>query len=214
MSAGNLKNNSQKGNNFPYQFKVLQLLGAISGSSGSGATEATAQQILQAIQDGQDFESRIVIDDGGDGDAYIEVRIWNPDTQTWEDPLYYAPGSNTGVPSGSLTAPIVYQSNTQVLADIYTEVNGINNALAQTGRIPGLTRVLGANPSNPVPDTVTAGARSVSFFNAGPVDATVAGGILKPGESVGFRADAQQDILGAIQYITVATGDLVISEVR
>jgi hypothetical protein len=122
MSAGNLNTDGNKKNNFPYQFKVLQLLGAISGTSGAGATEATLQLVLSAIQQGQDFEAKIVVDDNGNGTTYLEVRIWNPDTQTWETPLYYLPGSNTGVPAGSLTAPIIYINNGAVLAQIYTEL--------------------------------------------------------------------------------------------
>jgi hypothetical protein len=122
MSAGNLNTEGNKKKNFPYQFKVLQLLSAISGGTGAGATEATLQLVLSAIQDGQDFEAKIVVDDNGNGTTYLEVRIWNPDTQTWETPLYYLPGSNTGVPASSLVAPIIYINNGAVLAQIYTEL--------------------------------------------------------------------------------------------
>ncbi len=36
MSIGNLKTNGNKGNNFPYQLAVLELLGAILAASGGG----------------------------------------------------------------------------------------------------------------------------------------------------------------------------------
>ena len=91
----------------------------------AGATESTLQSVLEAIQDGQDFESKLVVDDNGNGDTYIEVRIWNPDTQTWETPLYYAAGSNTGVLLGSLVSPIVYVNPSALLNTIATNTLGL-----------------------------------------------------------------------------------------
>jgi len=61
--------------------------------------------------------------------------------------------------------------------------------------------------------TVAAGARSVTFFNQGPTAATVAGGVLDAGESISFDAGAQGDTLGAIAYVTIATGVLKIATV-
>lgn len=122
MSIGNLKDSGNQGTNFPYQLKSLKLLSAINGNVALGATEATLQLVLSAIQDGQDFEAKIVVDDNGNGTTYLEVRIWNPDTQSWETPLYYLPGSNVGVPASSLIAPIIYINNGAVLAQIYTEL--------------------------------------------------------------------------------------------
>lgn len=57
-----------------------------------------------------------------------------------------------------------------------------------------------------------AGLSSVTFFNQGPVDATVAGGILSAGESVSFDA-GQSNTLGTVNYTTIATGVLKISTV-
>lgn len=97
-----------------------------SGSSTAGlATESTLNMVLAAIQDGQDFESKLVVDDNGNGDTYLEVRIWNPDTQTWEAPLYYTAGSNTGVPAGSLVAPIIYINNGALLNTIASNTTGL-----------------------------------------------------------------------------------------
>ena len=55
MSVGNTKTQGNKGNNFPFQFRNLQLLGdivaAVAGITPPGglATEATALSILNAI---------------------------------------------------------------------------------------------------------------------------------------------------------------------
>lgn len=96
-----------------------------AAAAAAGATEATLQLVLSAIQDGQDFEAKLVVDDNGDGDAYLEVRIWNSDTQTWETPLYYTAGSNTGVPAGSLTAPIIYVNPAALLSTIASNTTGL-----------------------------------------------------------------------------------------
>ena len=105
---------------------ITTWLGTCCGAgAAAGATESTLQSVLEAIQDGQDFESKLVVDDNGNGDTYIEVRIWNPDTQTWETPLYYAAGSNTGVPLGSLVSPIVYVNPSALLNTIATNTLGL-----------------------------------------------------------------------------------------
>ena len=62
--------------------------------------------------------------------------------------------------------------------------------------------------------SVAAGARSVSFFNAGGIDITsVAGAVLKPGESVTFTAGGEDDTLSAIAYTATGATDLLISTI-
>ena len=80
--------------------------------------------------------------------------------------------------------------------------------LTSVVRTPSLQRISGVAAAS-----IAAGARSASFFNAGLTDATVAGGTLKPGESISFDAGGQGDTLGAIPYVTIATGDLVITTI-
>lgn len=172
---------------------------------GPGATEGTLLSVLNAIQDGQDYESKLVVDDNGNGTTYLEVRIWNPDTQTWEAPLYYAAGSNTGLPLGSLVAPIIYINPNILLAQINLDTTTL--ATPVSGLVPTLSRatVAGAN-------SVSAGARRVSFLNAGNNDSSVAGGTLKKGEFVSFEG-GERDVLAAIPYDCL-TSELVITEVR
>jgi len=94
------------------------------------------------------------------------------------------------------------------LLDVETAIDAVNTKLTSVVRTPSLQRISGVAAAS-----IAAGARSASFFNAGPTDATVAGGTLKPGESITFDAGAQGDTLGAIAYVTIATGDLVITTV-
>jgi hypothetical protein len=125
MGVGNQGGGGNSGNkrsNHNFEHRELQILGEQLAALVGLATESTLQQVLMAIQDGQDFEAKIVVDDDGNGATYLEVRIWNPDTQSWEAPLYYLPGSNTGVPAGSLTAPIIYINNGAILSQIYIEL--------------------------------------------------------------------------------------------
>jgi len=200
------------------------------GSSGAGgapslATEATLASVLAAIQDGQDYEAKLVVDDNGNGTTYLEVRIWNPDTQTWETPLYYTAGSNVGVPLGSLTAPVIYVNPSALLSTIAS--NTSDNA-TQTTLAAVLTELsLKANLTETQPvslptgvnavtqDTfvaggnVAAGATKVSFMNIGSTDATVAGNPLEPGVSISFEA-TQGKTLPVIAYVASATSILKI----
>lgn len=78
------------------------------------------------------------------------------------------------------------------------------NPPAAVVQTPSLTRVTNAG-------SVAEGATSVNFFNALGSDATVAGALLKPGESVTFVA-ADGKVLGEIAYDGTGT-ELVISKV-
>lgn len=111
MSIGNTKDNGNKGNNFPYQRAVLELLGQIASGAGGGAVQRITTMVRSTV---------------------------------------------------------------------------IGN--------------------------ITAGAKSVSFYNAGAVNADVLGTPLKPGEQVTFSVE-NPDTLQAISYSGVGT-DLLITIVR
>lgn len=136
MSAGNLKTQGNKGNNFPFQFRNLQLLGeivtAVAGITPPGglATEATALSILAAIQNGRDFEQNLVIDTGGVGcpancPTYVEIRIWNG--VSFDPPTYYNAAGAVVVPVG----PLEYVNPQFTLEDILQQLVA-SNALLTT----------------------------------------------------------------------------------
>ena len=86
MSIGNLKDQGNKGNNYPYQLANLKLLGSISDSSTTA--NGTLLNILAAIQGGQNFATALVEDQGGVGcpgncPVYTEVKIWNGTSYNW-----------------------------------------------------------------------------------------------------------------------------------
>ncbi len=127
MSVGNLKDNGNKGNNFPYQLNTLKTLGLIAGSTAAGATEATLLQVLAAIQSGQEYEQNLVVDQGGVGcpancPTYLQIRIWNSVTHTFDPPIYYDAAGTLVVPVG----PVALVNPQYVLENILIEVDAIN----------------------------------------------------------------------------------------
>lgn len=85
MSIGNLKDQGNKGNNFPYQLKTLQLLGAINDSIAAlpGVDRESRTSTYQAIANGVgysigDIIIRYDIIDLGTG--LLEATIWFNDT--------------------------------------------------------------------------------------------------------------------------------------
>lgn len=127
MSVGNLKDQGNKGNNFPYQLNTLKTLGLIAGSVAGAATEATLLQVLAAIQSGQEYEQNLVVDQGGVGcptncPTYLQIRIWNSVTHTFDPPIYYDAAGALVVPVG----PVALVNPQYVLENILVEVDAIN----------------------------------------------------------------------------------------
>ena len=143
MSIGNTKDNGNKGNNFPYQLSVLELLGQISDNGGGGgggggccptaATEATLLSVLNSLQNGQAFDATLVLDDNDI--TWLEVRVWNSGTGSFDPPVYYLPGS---VVPGTPAAPLTYTNPNVLLAIIANTLSGIlNNSTSKINRIKG-----------------------------------------------------------------------------
>lgn len=198
MSIGNTKGQGNKGANFPYQLRTLQLLAAIAGNTGGIcgvpgipgilATEATLLQVLSVLQAGQEFEQMMVKDatDAGypNSPVYTQVRVWNTDTHTFEAPVYYT------------AAGVLHAVTTPIYVD--TSIT----------RTPSLVRASGAGLVN-----IAAGTRSISFYNSGTTDlAEVNGVALKQGEMITFDAGGQSDVLGAMTY-DPKTSELLIAKV-
>lgn len=198
MSIGNTKTNGNKGNNFPFQLSVLQLLNTISSSSSGGATETTLLQVLAALQSTQEFEQNLVTDLGGVGcptncPTYLQVRIWNSVTHTFGPPTYYNASGATVVPVGPLELVNPQYTLQLILAQ-----------LVSTTRTPNMLRV-----TTPGPGSIIAGFQKVAFYNSGVNNATVLSQTLKPGERVSFECN-KNDTLGALSYDAL-TSELLIS---
>lgn len=177
MSIGNLKDYGNKGNNFPWQLKMLQgqqcacdYLKEIDLNTDQ--VEPLLVQILTAIQNGTDYEAMLVVDNAGL--TWLEIRIWNG--TTFDPPVYYLAGSNIpGIP----TAPITYINPNTYLAQIvsYTSnlvsINaGTPNALGQTTMVNSMPVVIASNQTA-VPVSGTVAATQSGTWNLNNITGTV-----------------------------------------
>lgn len=199
LGNGNAKQ-GDRGSNHNYEHRHLLTLGNIAAYVAGGSTEATLQQVLTAIQNGSEFEARLVED--AVGTTWLEVRTWNTESGTWNPVQYYPAGSNT---AGAPTLPVTYINNTTVLANIASYL--LNLSTPVTGLAPTLTRVTDATGS-----PVAAGKRRVSVMNAGDANGVVLGATIKPGETLTWSADGVRDVLDAISYDGTGT-ELIITTV-
>ena len=129
MSAGNLKTEGNKGNNFPWQLKMLlgqqcacDELAAINANTDD--VEFLLTSILTTLQASTEYEAKFVVDTCDSDKVYLEVRVWNPDTSTWGPITYYLPGSDTPViPVGASTPGcLIYTDPSGVLGMILAEL--------------------------------------------------------------------------------------------
>ena len=126
MSIGNLKDYGNKGNNFPYQLRNLQLLGGIQDCCT--ASGGTLLSILAALQGGQNFTQNLVEDQGGTGcptncPVYTEIKIWNG--TSFDPPVYYDAAGNIVTPVG----PVVYLNPDYHLAQMVLLLTSIDNSV-------------------------------------------------------------------------------------
>ena len=204
MSIGNVKTEGSKGNNFPWQLKMLMgqqcACDALTEiADNTDTVEPLLTQILTAIQQGTDYEAALVVD--ANDVTWLEIRIWNG--VTFDPPVYYLAGSPT---SGIPLAPITYINPNTYLAQIVSNTTGlatettlgsVDTKLTAAIRIPNFLR-----PSGSL-GTIAAGTFSMSFASVGTADATVGGMTLKPGETINFDAGALNNALGAVAYDTL-----------
>lgn len=104
MSIGNVKTTGSKGTNWPWQYAMIKTLTAISTSLGAST----------------EFESRLVRLIASPYTLYLEVRLWDVDSNAWSGtPNYYEVGSNTPV---TLPSAVQYadEDNALVLDAIKT----------------------------------------------------------------------------------------------
>jgi hypothetical protein len=123
MSIGNVKTDGSKGNNFPWQLKMLVGQQCACDAlqelvDNTDTVEPLLAQILAAIQQGTDYEAALVVD--ANDDTWLEIRIWNG--VTFDPPVYYLAGSNT---AGTPVAPITYINPNTYLAQIVSNTTGL-----------------------------------------------------------------------------------------
>jgi hypothetical protein len=153
MSIGNLKTDGNKGNNFPWQLKMLigqqcacDALTEIADNTDT--VEPLLAQILAAVQQGTDYEAALVVD--ANDVTWLEIRIWNG--VTFDPPVYYLAGSNT---SGIPLAPITYINPNTYLAQIASYTSNLVSIEAGTPDALGQTTMSASMPVTIASDQTT-----------------------------------------------------------
>lgn len=197
MSIGNLKDSGNQGNNFPWQLKMLMGQQCACDAlqeivANTDDVESYLAQILAAIQDGADYEAALVLDAAGI--TWLEIRIYNSSTGTFDPPVYYQAGSNT---PGTPTFPITYINPNSYLAQLVSNTTSVT-------RTPVLLRATGAGTIAPL-------VYDFSVSNVGSANGSILGGTIKPGETLNFAAGALNNsyAAGTIAYDGTGT-ELVI----
>ena len=203
MSIGDTKSYGNKGNNFPWQLKMLEgqqcacdYLKEIDLNTDQ--IEPLLAQILIAIQNGTDYEAALVVDSAGV--TWLEIRIWNG--TTFNPPVYYLAGSNVpGIPVAPITyinpntylALITsYTLNLVAMAATLTNIDTSNNAI-QTNTSPNARTPVYL--SDIATTTNIPQCYSVSFASVGIADALINGTPLSPGQTINFDAGSLNNYL-------------------
>lgn len=169
---------------------------------GAGATEATQQLVLSAIQNGSEFEAKLVQD--AINVTWLEVRTWNTESGTWNPPLYYSPGSNT---PGTPAAPITYINPSALLALIETNTSGTNTKLTGAERPLSVVGDIGTG-------STVAGKQAVTITFLDASDATLGGVAVPQGFYQTFEPLKGEDTVGSIAYNAGTGGRVIISYVN
>lgn len=172
-SIGNLKNSGLKGNNWPWQYKMLQgqqcacdYLKEIDLNTDQ--IEPLLVQILAAIQNGTDFEAFLVVD--ANDVTWLEVRVWNPATGTFDPPVYFAVGSNT---PGTPAAPITYINPNTYLAQIVSNTANLISIEAGTPDALGQTTMANSMPVTIASDQTALPVTQSGTWNLNNITGTV-----------------------------------------
>jgi len=192
MSVGNLKTYGGKGTNMPWQLKML--LGQECAcdnltdiNTNTSNVDSLLNQILAAIQAGADYEAALVVD--ANDVTWLEIRLYNPDTGTFDPPVYYLAGTNT---PGTPVAPITYINPNSYLAQLVTNTSAVS-------RTPNYIRTS-------ISGTVAPLTYSLSIANVGIGNGVFLGNVIKPGESVSFGSDGINNYYAASTFTYDGTG--------
>jgi len=197
MSIGNLKTEGNKGNNFPYQLRTLQLLDAINNSINTlpGVDYETRTTTYEAIAPGTGYATGNIIvryDIIDVATSTVSATVWfNQTTQTTITP---APLAANLVPINAPSGVTVLNGPLTAAVNIQDGGNSITVDSNGATRTTNLLRVTLAS------GTVAAGTYGASFASVGTANATVKGITLKPGETINFNPGGINNVLDAIAY--------------
>jgi len=199
MSKGDLLTSGNKGKNMPFQHSLLLINGAIQAATQAGATEATLQLVLTALQNGQDYEAKLVRDSDTPEVNWLEVRIFNVTTGTFDPPVYYLAGTNT---VGAPVLPVVYIDPTTLLSTIAINTTGLATQATLASLLALFTATVRINNIvvTSAAGTIPAGTVVGSVFNEGIANGTFLGQTIPPGVTIPIPKANQGDTYGAMAY--------------
>ena len=176
------------GLNANWQLNVLKGLSSINDNAQNVINIGSQlNSILVAIQAGTDYEAAIVLDAADV--TWLEIRIYDSATSTFNPPVYYLAGTNT---PGTPLAPLTYVNPNSYLAQIVTNTTAVS-------RTPVYFRTTTSG-------TIAAVTYSFSIANVGSANGTFLGDPIKPGESVNFGADGINNSYAASTFTFDGTG--------
>ena len=193
MSIGNLKDTGNQGNNFPWQWKMLQGLQAIADATSAPLTcVEDSVTICNANIDAFTFTNIL-----GVGES-LNVNIANT------IPLEV----NINEANDSI---LVYGNDGTTNRKMKTDTSGVLAIQDNGGSITvdggtGVQRTPNFLRPSGTSGTIALGTFSMSFASVGTANATVGGITLKPGETLNFDAGAINNTLGAVAYSTTTVG--------
>ena len=210
MSIGNLKTDGNKGNNFPWQLRMLKG--------------------LQDLYD-TNFETAIVVVEcpGPIYTAYLEVRTWDQIStgcgeieNKLSEPTYYLPGDDLPV-SGTIVGPgcvMRYTDDSTLLYDSLmccvangVILNDIRSELGSLSKIPIIDRQSAAGSISGVTNSISfAVAVTAATYSTISTDGGTTFINVLPGETVIYDAGVLNNYFNANTFYYDATGsDLLIT---
>jgi hypothetical protein len=198
MSIGNLKDYGNKGNNMPWQWKVLQGLQEIANQT---AQPLTCVEDSIAICAGGNLLTSTTIgaDTGLDvniiGGVTLEVNL---DAANDQVGIY-------GYVNGASGSPVPLNTNASGQVAIQDGGNSITvDGGTGIARTPNALRPTSSG-------TITGTIYSISVANVGANNGTVLGGVtIKPGEVLNFSADAINNFFNSFAYNASTTEFIII----
>lgn len=116
MSKANDNTSGNQGKNMPFQWNMLQSQGAMINAITGGFSA------LITLLGTKEYEAKLVEDSAGTPVTWLEVRVYNTGTGTFDPPVYYLAGST--IP-GSPTLPIFYLNDSTILSTIASNTTGL-----------------------------------------------------------------------------------------
>lgn len=199
MSIGNTKTNGNKGNNFPYQLAVLELLGQIAAGISviPGVDYETRTTTYQATAAGPGYSI---------GDIIVRYDIIDVTTGIIATTVWFNQTTQAVIaaPAPGNITPIQAPSSVTI---INPTTNPVNVALPTgVSRVPSVQLI----PAN-TPLTNTIGGKKQVSMRVTGTTGRIDGVLIPNGITLTFTATSENDTVGPVSYQTGAGSTILIT---